>query len=106
LLTKVLIARRFCGGVAITEKSRRPSSERPSVRGIGVAVRVSTSTCARSAFSASFWRTPKRCSLVDDDEAEALEFHVLLQQAMGADQDVDPALSQQRKRLRPALWPT
>jgi hypothetical protein len=44
LVTKVLIARRFCGGVAITEKSRRPSSDRPSVRGIGVAVRVSTST--------------------------------------------------------------
>jgi hypothetical protein len=34
--------------------------------------------------------------LVDDDEAEALEFHVLLQQAMGADQDVDLALAQQR----------
>ncbi len=34
----------------------------PSVRGIGVAVSVSTSTSARSAFSASFWRTPKRCS--------------------------------------------
>ncbi|XQU67722.1 hypothetical protein OJJOAM_000453 [Cupriavidus sp. H18C1] len=34
----------------------------PSVRGIGVAVSVSTSTSARSVFSASFWRTPKRCS--------------------------------------------
>ena len=33
-----------------------------SVRGIGVAVSVSTSTSARSAFSCSFWRTPKRCS--------------------------------------------
>ena len=39
-----------------------PSSDMPSVRGIGVAVSVSTSTSARSAFSASFWRTPKRCS--------------------------------------------
>src|SRR5260363_25107 len=52
----------FCGAVAITEKSRNPSSASPSVRGIGVAVSVSTSTCARSAFSCSFWRTPKRCS--------------------------------------------
>ena len=32
------------------------------VRGMGVAVRVSTSTSARSAFMASLWRTPKRCS--------------------------------------------
>jgi hypothetical protein len=51
LLTKVLIASRFCGAVAITEKSRRPSSDMASVRGIGVAVSVSTSTSARRRFS-------------------------------------------------------
>ena len=34
----------------------------PSVRGMGVAVRVSTSTSARRAFICSLWRTPKRCS--------------------------------------------
>ena len=56
------MASRFCGAVAITEKSRMPSSDMPSVRGIGVAVSVRTSTSARSALSASFWRTPKRCS--------------------------------------------
>ena len=56
------MARRFCGAVAITEKSRRPSSDMASVRGIGVAVSVSTSTSARSALSRSLWRTPKRCS--------------------------------------------
>src|SRR5260370_105098 len=33
-----------------------------SVRGIGVAVRGSTSTSARSALIASLWLTPKRCS--------------------------------------------
>ncbi|MNQ97053.1 hypothetical protein D3C85_1126810 [compost metagenome] len=60
--TKVLMARRFCGAVAMTEKSRMPSSDMPSVRGMGVAVSVSTSTSARRALSASFWRTPKRCS--------------------------------------------
>ncbi|MNY60462.1 hypothetical protein D3C86_1970150 [compost metagenome] len=32
------------------------------VRGMGVAVSVSTSTSARSAFICSLWRTPKRCS--------------------------------------------
>ena len=56
------MARRFCGAVAMMEKSRSPSSAMPSVRGIGVAVSVSTSTSARSSFSGSFWRTPKRCS--------------------------------------------
>ena len=60
--TNVLIASRRCGAVAITEKSRMPSSDIASVRGIGVAVSVSTSTSARSRFSCSFWRTPKRCS--------------------------------------------
>ena len=33
-----------------------------SVRGMGVAVRVSTSTVARSWRMRSLWRTPKRCS--------------------------------------------
>src|SRR6267378_3831184 len=60
--TKVLIASRFSGAAATTEKSRIPSSDIASVRGIGVAVRVRTSTSARSRFSASLWRTPKRCS--------------------------------------------
>ena len=50
------------GAVAITEKSRNPSSDIASVRGIGVAVSVSTSTSARRRFSCSFCRTPKRCS--------------------------------------------
>ena len=60
--TKVLMASRRCGAVAITEKSRRPSSDIARVRGIGVAVSVRTSTSARSALSRSLWRTPKRCS--------------------------------------------
>ena len=58
----VWMASRFSGGVATSESSRSPESARCSVRGIGVAVRVSTSTCARSRLSASLWRTPKRCS--------------------------------------------
>ena len=60
--TNVLIAKRFCGAVAITEKSLIPSSDIPSVRGMGVAVRVKTSTSARNDLSSSFCRTPKRCS--------------------------------------------
>ena len=60
--TKVLIAKRFSGAVAITEKSRIPSKDMLRVRGIGVAVSVRISTSARKAFKVSFWRTPKRCS--------------------------------------------
>ncbi len=33
-----------------------------NVRGMGVAVSVSTSTCVRSSFNRSLWVTPKRCS--------------------------------------------
>jgi len=57
----------------MTEKSRIPSSDIASVRGIGVAVSVRTSTSERSFFSASFWRTPKAVLLVDDHQAELLE---------------------------------
>ena len=56
------MAKRRCGAVAITLKSRKPSKAMPMVRGIGVAVSVSTSTSARMAFMASLWRTPNRCS--------------------------------------------
>jgi hypothetical protein len=41
--------RRRSGAVAITEKSRRPSSDSASVRGIGVAVSVSTSDLGAQA---------------------------------------------------------
>ena len=42
--------------------SRTPNSDRCSVRGIGVAVIVSTSTVCRRALSRSFTSTPNRCS--------------------------------------------
>ncbi|MNI85781.1 hypothetical protein D3C73_1428040 [compost metagenome] len=45
-----------------------------SVRGIGVAVSVSRCTLARSAFSASFWRTPKRCSSSTTTMPRSLNF--------------------------------
>ena len=61
-VTKVLIAWRCVGGVAIIDKSRKPDSDIFKVRGIGVAVMVSISTLARSFFICSLSRTPKRCS--------------------------------------------
>ena len=60
--TKVRIGERSRGGVSMSVRSRRPASDRCSVRGIGVAVSVSTSTASRSALSRSLCFTPKRCS--------------------------------------------
>ena len=42
--------------------SRRPDSAMLSVRGMGVADSVSTSTPRESSFNRSLWLTPKRCS--------------------------------------------
>ena len=71
---KVCTASRFGGGVAMIDRSRRPAMAMLSVRGIGVAVRVSRCTLARSAFSASFWRTPKRCSSSTITRPRSLNF--------------------------------
>ena len=67
-----------------------PSSDMPSVRGIGVAVSVSTSTSARS--SAFLLAHAEAVFLVDDDQAQALELHVLGQDLVGADDDVHAAV--------------
>ena len=50
------------GGVSMTVMSRTPESDICRVRGMGVAERVSTSTCSLRRRSTSFWGTPKRCS--------------------------------------------
>ena len=60
--TLVWIDRRSLGGVSITDMSRMPTSDMFSVRGIGVAVSVSTSTFLRICLMRSLWATPKRCS--------------------------------------------
>ena len=55
-------ASRSTGGEAMIERSRTPVSASCNVRGIGVAVSVSTCTSARSCFSFSLCVTPKCCS--------------------------------------------
>ena len=60
--TMVRIASRSAGGVAMIEISRSPPIAICKVRGIGVAVSVSTSTCVRSSLRRSLWVTPNRCS--------------------------------------------
>ena len=60
--TKVLIGRRSSGGVSIVLRSRTPVRHMCRVRGMGVAVRVSTSTSVRICLMRSLCVTPKRCS--------------------------------------------
>ena len=60
--TKVLTGSRASGGVFITLISRIPVKAMCRVRGMGVALRVRTSTWLRSRFSVSLWPTPNRCS--------------------------------------------
>ena len=52
----------------------------------GVGVRVSTSTSVRISLNCS-WVTP--ALFVDDEQAEVLELHVRLEQAVRADDDID-----------------
>jgi len=73
-VTKVCTAMRLAGGVAMMDRSRRPAIAMLSVRGMGVAVSVNRCTLARSAFSASFWRTPKRCSSSTITRPRSLNF--------------------------------
>ena len=56
------MARRPGGGTESAEMSRSPDRDMCRVRGMGVAVRVSRSTSARSCLKCSLWVTPKRCS--------------------------------------------
>jgi hypothetical protein len=53
---------RSSGGVRIVDISRMPVTAISSVRGIGVADMVRTSTFVRRPFSCSLCSTPKRCS--------------------------------------------
>ena len=60
--TKVRTGCRSSGGVRIVDISRMPVSDISSVRGIGVALIVSTSTAVRIGLRNSLCSTPKRCS--------------------------------------------
>ena len=93
------MASRSFGGVSITDMSRMPTSDMFSVRGIGVAVMVRTSTFLRICLMRSLWATPKRCSSSTTSKPEILEVDVLRQQAMRADDHVEPAGRQRFERF-------
>lgn len=75
----------------MTEKSRRPSSDMASVRGIGVAVSVSTSTSARRALSCSSFDT-EAVFFIIDQKPQPRKLDVVLNQAMGTDNDIRAAI--------------
>lgn len=62
------------GGVVIVDISLIPVTAISSVRGMGVADMVSTSTLARSFFSCSLCSTPKRCSSSTMTRPRSLNF--------------------------------
>ena len=92
--TTVLIDMRFFGAVWISERSRTPISDMCSVRGIGVAESVSTSTEVLALLEALLVHDAEALLFVDDDQPEIVEGDVFLQQPVRADDDVDLALGQ------------
>ena len=89
--TRVSTASRSSGGVCRFEMSRSPSSAMWSVRGIGVAVIVSTSTDWPQGLEPLLDLDAETLLLVDDHQAEVVEADVGLGQAVRADHDVDRA---------------
>ena len=65
-----------------------------SVRGIGVADIVSTSTLVRMCLSCSLCSTPKRCSSSTITRPRSLKLHLAGQDAVGADDDVEAAVGE------------
>ena len=76
-MTKVRTGRRRTGGVAITLTSMRPASAACRVRGIGVAVSVSTCTPWRRRTQPLLLLRSEALLLVDDQEPEVGEAHAL-----------------------------
>ena len=74
---RVSTGSRSGGGVSRLQMSRMPSSDRCSVRGIGVAVIVSTSHRRPQLLEPLLVLDAEALLLVDDDQAEVLELHVL-----------------------------
>ena len=69
-------------------KSLMPERAWFSVRGMGVALSVKTSTSLRNWTSRSLWATPKALLFIHHRETQVLEANVLLQQPVGADHDI------------------
>ena len=71
--TLVWIDRRSFGGVSMIDMSRMPTSDMFSVRGIGVAVIVSTSTLRSQLLDLLLVRDAEPLLLVDDEQTQIAE---------------------------------
>ena len=80
----VRTASRSAGGVSITDRSRRPVKAICSVRGMGVAVSVNTSTVFLICLMRSLCATPKRCSSSTTSRPSAFADSMPLAAAGGA----------------------
>ena len=76
------------------DMSRIPTSDMFNVRGMGVAVIVSTSTRLRICLMRSLCATPKRCSSSTTRRPRSLNRTSFDKQPMRADDDVDSARRQ------------
>ena len=86
--------------------SRIPDSAMLSVRGIGVADSVSTSTFLLISLSVSLVPDAEPLFLVHDEQTEILELDLLVEQLVRADNQIDRArlqLFEQRSLLRTGL---
>ena len=81
------------------DMSRMPTSDMFSVRGIGVALIVSTSTFLRICLMLLLVRHAEPLLLVDDEQPEIAELDVLREQAVRADDHVDLAGGEIGERL-------
>ena len=82
---------RSSGAVRMWLTSRIPVRAISSVLGIGVAVRVRTSTPILSRRSWSLAATPKRCSSSITTRPRFFHLDILGEKAMGADHNIDLA---------------
>ncbi len=69
------------------------------VRGMGLAVRVRTSTPSAMALMDSLWVTPKRCSSSTTSSPRCLKVDVVAEQPVGAHHHVDGAVGQAGEHL-------
>jgi hypothetical protein len=85
----VWIARRFIGGVSMTDRSRTPASDICSVLGIGGRAHRERVDPGRHLLEALLVDDAEALLLVHDQQPEVLEDDVLGEQPMRADEDVD-----------------
>ncbi len=89
--TCVLIASRSRGGVSMTDISRIPSSDIFSVRGIGVARKRQNIDFLFQLFQFFLVRDAETLFFIDDDQAQLRQLHIVRQNAVRADQNIDLA---------------